>query len=97
MYVQRKLRQFGAVAPYHAQPGGSWAMVGYKGNRKVDWVDQDMKGGQEGEPAKVVAKIPLEWSTIDEEDEVKVIGKMIRRSHIFSASGSISFGTLSNY
>ncbi len=43
--------------PFYPVAKGSWAFIGYKGDGKVDWIQQQTRLAGQG-PAKVSARVP---------------------------------------
>ncbi len=77
MYGKAALRNIGVKQPFYPVAKGSWAFIGYKGDEKVDWIQQQTRKAGQG-PAKVSARIS---QPVGEEKETKK--NVVKRSKFF--------------
>ncbi|XP_065051141.1 uncharacterized protein LOC135680862 isoform X2 [Rhopilema esculentum] len=70
------LLNIGAVYPLFPMYRGSWALVGYKGDRQVDWIKQDSKTKGAG-PAKLSVEIQ------PTKEEKKAVGGLLLVNRIY--------------
>ena len=70
-----ELQKLGAIPPYLPGIEGSWAFIGYKGTRRVNWVQQISNKKGSG-PSKISAIIPL--ITDDRTTKVKKVKSLGR-------------------
>ena len=59
MFGANSLRQVGAVDPVLPLSEESWALIGYKGDKTMDWIKQMSRAKGMG-PSKIVAKIQMQ-------------------------------------
>ena len=69
------LRSIGAVRPYYPNHKGSWAFIGYKGEKEVKWIQQMSKAKGRG-PSKVSASIPMK-DKLPDKTSVEIRSKIL--------------------